>query len=94
MNFESLVRTVNCQVDPVIRDAYIVRLVVSFWTRSFEVVTRFDQVWGFILIEIKYVIAAKIVLPMTKYGILIKHIQPRTPVCSQIYEVLILVLIY
>lgn len=29
---------VNSQVDPVIRDAFIVKLVVSFWARSYEIV--------------------------------------------------------
>lgn len=38
MNFVLLVRMVNSQVDPVIRDAFIVKLVVSFWARSFEIV--------------------------------------------------------
>lgn len=38
MNSELLVRMVNSQVDPVIRDAFIVKLVVSFWGRSYEIV--------------------------------------------------------
>lgn len=38
MSSELLARMVNSQVDPVIRDAFIVKLVVSFWARSFEIV--------------------------------------------------------
>lgn len=37
MNFELLVKMVNSQVDPVIRDAFIV-IVVSFLGRSYEIV--------------------------------------------------------
>ena len=38
MNYELLVRMVNSQVDPVIRDAFIVKLVLSLLGGSFEIV--------------------------------------------------------
>lgn len=39
MNFELLVKMVNSQVDPVIRDAFIV-IVVSFLGRSYHEIVK------------------------------------------------------